>query len=454
MITSSGLDPAIIDAAGESEGILVRNCSGVHISNISIMADGRDGKQKNSDPATKSKMRCGIRIEATVPGNYSDIEVSNVDIMDIFYEDKGFVRDPKEVRSANGTQTYGWGVRVITSSENCVISGIKINGCKISNVSHTGLKMTGKYGTIKDIEVSDNTVTNTGGPGIQMSGVKDVYIHHNKVDHSGCPDDGRKWGRGSGFWCWGASDILIEYNSFTNANGPADSAGAHIDFNCRDVVLQYNFSANNAGGFIEILGNNHNCSYRYNISVDDGWRVKGENKAFQEGKTLWLSGFVGKDNERNGPYNSYIYNNTIYVSEEVQSKIAFENTLAGALVVNNIFYIKGDAQIVQGDQYRPEVEGESVIDNLVIKNNLFLHADIFPNEYKDLSPIIGDPGFSEPGGLTPESYIPSDKTLISSGIPIERLNGDTKGLSYGLEVSKDFFGNPIETPIIGAINAR
>ena len=126
MITSSGLDPAIIDAAGESEGILVRNCSGVHISNISIMADGRDGKQKNSDPATKSKMRCGIRIEATVPGNYSDIEVSNVDIMDIFYEDKGFVRDPKEVRSANGTQTYGWGVRVITSSENCVISGIKI----------------------------------------------------------------------------------------------------------------------------------------------------------------------------------------------------------------------------------------------------------------------------------------------------------------------------------------
>ena len=84
----------------------------------------------------------------------------------------------------------------------------------------------------------------------------------------------------------------------------------------------------------------------------------------------------------------------------------------------------------------------------------FLHADIFPNEYKDLSPIIGDPGFSEPGGLTPESYIPSDKTLISSGIPIERLNGDTKGLSYGLEVSKDFFGNPIETPIIGAINAR
>ena len=115
------------------------------------------------------------------------------------------------------------------------------------------------------------------------------YFPAPQVHSSGSNDDSRKWGRGSGLWTWGSSDIIIEHNHFLHANGPADSAGCHIDFNCSNVVVQYNFSAYNAGGFCEILGNNYNCAYRYNISVNDGHRVKGENRAFQEGKTFWLS---------------------------------------------------------------------------------------------------------------------------------------------------------------------
>ena len=99
--------------------------------------------------------------------------------------------------------------------------------------------------------------------------------------------------------------LFLSGNKFQNANGPADSAGCHIDFNCNDVIVENNLSRNNAGGFIEILGNNYNCSYRNNISINDGHRVKGENGAFQEGKTFWLSGYIGRGKERNGPFNSY-----------------------------------------------------------------------------------------------------------------------------------------------------
>ena len=119
---------------------------------------------------------------------------------------------------------------------------------------------------------------------MQFSGVTDGHIHHNKIDHSGSTADSRNWGRGSGLWTWSCSNIVIEHNRFENANGPGDSAGVHIDYNCNDVVIQYNLSANNAGGFCEILGNNYNCAYRYNISINDGYRVKGVNGAFQEGK--------------------------------------------------------------------------------------------------------------------------------------------------------------------------
>ena len=49
----------------------------------------------------------------------------------------------------------------------------------------------------------------------------------------------------------------------------------HIDFNCSHVVVQYNLSTNNSCVFCERLGNNFNNAYRYNISVNGGYKVKG-----------------------------------------------------------------------------------------------------------------------------------------------------------------------------------
>ena len=290
-------------------------------------------------------MRCGVLVKTSKEGNYEHIYLKNLDIKDIFYENKNFTRSLKETKSANGTQNYGWGIRFINNTKNTLLSDVKIESCTVTNVSHTGIKLTSrikKYGII-DFIISDTKVTETGGPGIQMSGVKNGHIFNNIVDKSGSTDDSRKWGRGSGLWTWGSSNILIEKNRFTNANGPGDSAGAHIDFNCKNIVLQYNFSANNAGGFCEILGNNYNCAYRYNISVNDGFRVKGENNAFQEGKIFWLSGYIGKG-KRKGPFNSYFYNNTIYVKESIQVKMALAKEAKGILIANNIFHIEGNSK--------------------------------------------------------------------------------------------------------------
>ena len=36
--------------------------------------------------------------------------------------------------------------------------------------------------------------------------------------------------------------------------------------------------------FLGGVGNNYNCAYRNTIRVNDGYRIKGENNAFQEGK--------------------------------------------------------------------------------------------------------------------------------------------------------------------------
>ena len=439
-----------INAKGKLNGILIKDCSYVIVKHAIIEADGHE-----TDEPTEGAMRVGVMIKASTGKVTRNIHLDSLEIKNIYYENKGYMRGADEVRTENGTQRYGWGIRLMAEQANAQITQIDISNCKVRDVCHTGIKLTGINKNIHWVRIFNNDIAYTGGPGIQMSEVKNVHVHHNTVDHSGSNNDSRKWGRGSGLWTWSASQVLIEHNRFTNANGPGDSAGAHVDYNCDHIVLQYNFSANNAGGFCEILGNNYNCAYRYNISVNDGHRIKGENGAFQEGKTFWLSGYQGMGKPRKGPVNSYFYNNTIYVDTSLTSRVAIDATSKGILIANNIFCVRGSSKLVLGDQYKAD-DGSSTLDGpIFFENNLWYSTAAWPADapIKDMSPIIGDARFKDPGGLRIEDYQPGNIELIQNkGVAIQPLPGDFLGLLLGMENDKDILGNKIGSdPHIGAI---
>jgi hypothetical protein len=446
---NENLKPAIINFKGHPNGILIEDSSFLEVSDIELSGNGFYEESKK-----ESTMRCGILIRNNGQNLMQHISIKNININNVYYENYGFQRGQNEVRTANGTQKYGWGIRVMNNKK-ALIDNIKIINCAIADVSHTGIKLTGSKKNIFNVQILENTIKNIGGPGIQMSEVKSVYVANNIVSHSGSNDDTRKWGRGSGLWTWGASHVLIEKNKYSHANGPGDSAGAHIDFNCDNIVLQYNISAYNAGGFCEILGNNYNCAYRYNISINDGHRVKGENGAFQEGKILWLSGYQGTQKARKGPVNSYIYNNTIYSDSTIVAKIAIDNTSRGILIANNIFYLEGGTKAVLGDQYKPDTKSGNLAKCVFFKNNLFFNKDSWPKDtgVSDTSPIYGIPNFTNKGGIDAKDYIPKNHNLIKNkGITIELLSNDKNGLFWSLLVEKDILGNPITNkPSIGAI---
>ena len=360
-----------INSKGKIASIFIENSSNIKISNVEMTANG-GGANEFLHKKLKIDLRAGILYLVTNNKVHDSLTVSSVIIRDIFYEDPGYERNETEVRTPNGTKSYGWGIRVLNLSESGNLENISISNSQFTNISHSAIRFIGKRERqFKNLEIFDNIVLRTGGPGMVFNSTRNLFATGNDINYSGSYDDSRKWGRGSGLWTWGTSYAVISGNKFQNANGPADSAGCHIDFNCNDVIVENNLSRNNAGGFIEILGNNYNCSYRNNISINDGHRVKGENGAFQEGKTFWLSGYVGRGQERNGPFNSYIYGNKVYVGKDIIPKIAVDKASKGIYVANNIFYFENDPVMVLGDQYRPDPGGGSEIENVFFENNIF-----------------------------------------------------------------------------------
>lgn len=464
VISSYGKGNATIDAKGHLAGVELYDCGFITVSDLSITADGYYTEIADDARVAKLKMRCGVFIGAKTKSLSRNITIKDLKIADIYAENKGFDRPNEDVTTSNGEGNYGYGIRIYNSEvEGAIMSDFVIDNCDITRVSHTGIKSTSDASNeIKRLLITDCEVSYVGGPGMQFSRTDDSEVRRNTINYSGAPGESRNWSRGSGLWTWGCDKMLIEHNKFMNANGPADSAGAHIDFNCTDVIIQYNFSYNNAGGFCEILGNNYNCAYRYNVSVGDGYRVKGQKyhgvKATQEGKVYWLSGYVGKNQKKHGPYNSYCYNNTIYTSPEMVAKIAIEGTAQGLLVMNNIFCIDSEFKSVLGDQYNPEQEGEGTVINPIFKNNLFLKENWPANApVRDQSPLYGDPQFKNPGGVNIEDYIPQNIAIIKDkGLPIQLIPGDTKGLQWGgLVMNKDILGRQIDDkPDMGAIEIK
>ena len=497
-IGSYGGRKAIIDCAGFKAGIWIENTSCVDVSDLKITGNG--GMQHS-----EIEQRYGISILSSPSITNSlvhDISIFNVDIFDVFLLNP--VADSRACNQWNMNDSAGWGWGIFGRVEGGKgIHDANIKKVDVRNVSQMGIRFKGK-GKIDgspdkncdNIQIESCNIFQTGGPGMQFNKCNHSSMKHCRITESGNRNDNRKWGRGSGMWTWGCVDFLLENNIFEGAQGIADSCGAHIDFNCTNVVIQKCISRYNAGGFIEILGLNHNCCYRYNVSINDGWRnLDDPAQAFwgevgNEGCILTVNGHNG-DKQFKGPYQTYIYNNTIVNTTNTPYTNPFVFEIAtsnqGLVIMNNIFWIPEKCKSSwsmhkwkDGKPYEaakdfmiaysqkstsPDANGayyanvrnmnSTEIDamNIVMKNNIY-QKDILPENYWDENPLFFNPGFIDVNGYEATDLIPTDSTVITRGMEIPKLKTDTTayGIKFGgLKVTTDFFGNPISENIIGAI---
>lgn len=473
-LSSYGQGKAIIDGKQYVAAIHLEDSKFININNLEIVNDNSLAQPLTPQEADNiwlsAKMRKklrkhkhakkienrGIYITATDGGTTKDIYIENVYVHDIFPAKESFSEG-----KMNYTH-YGYGIEMrIEKNVSGTIEHILINNSKIERTGHFGIrtKRIRNDGSIKDIVVSNCHTLNTGGSGLILGWVENVLVVHNVIDKSGSFIDRRMHGRGSGSWTFAAKNVLYENNKFMNSKGKGDSAGAHVDFGCTNVIVQRNLSVNNEGGFMEVLGDNYNCAYRYNISINDGARIKGVKGANQEGKTLFVSGHCMK--APFGPFNSYFYNNTVFVKEGINPKFAITHSAKGLMIVNNIFHLMTDATKVYGDQPTAKKfrkHPNKAPKKVVFENNIYTRSSTLPSDLMvdDSHKIVANPEFANPGGVNPKDYIPNNiKDIKNKGMVIQHLPGDIKGIEGGVQVKYDFFGKPIVgKPDMGAIELQ
>jgi hypothetical protein len=333
---------------------------------------------------------------------------------------------------------------------------IRIEDCEIDMIVRNFIH--GEF--LNGLEILNNNFKNSGGPGIVIKHSNDLTFMGNQISSAGSLAHESFRGRGSCAWIIGCKDVLVENNIFENARGWLDSYGFHLDIGNSNVIVQRNLSRNNAGGFIQLLGKNTNSVYRYNISINDGWRVKGvfdhpEEKNTQDGCVINLYGYVANGTYA-GPFNTYIYNNTVYVNDSITAGFNFRGTVKGVFIANNVFHITGDSKEIT--VFKSNREPESTPENIIFKNNVYYKPENLPSGMRvdDSHKIIGDAGFAKAGGNEAVHYIPMNKELLKDrSILITKIPGDKNGVKSGFNVNKDFFGNPIVgIPDLGAIELK
>ncbi len=445
-IGSYGGSKATIDFAGYANGILIRNTSNVTITDLKMVGNGGPAATnymyREEDQNATTRIAIFINPTTSMSRN---ITIDNVEINDVFFynEDDANVPDIRPCRVWNSelNSRFGWGVRIIMGeivpspnsthgrdTGNLGVDGLTIHDTRVVNISHTGFKLNGStQSPVSNLMIDECSVIEVGGPGSQFGGVIDAVMRRCKTVRSGSRNDPRKWGRGSGMWTHNVNNFVFERNLFEGAEGIADCCGGHIDIASNNVVMQYNLSKNNAGGFVEILGRGNNNCYRYNISINDGWRNPSDKAQHsywrwleehncdhgdvmykvigKTGALLTVNGHSGNGGFI-GPYRSYIYNNTVVCSptreDGFTNPFVFEvsDSAEGTLVANNIYWIPAKmdrshgvsrffskGEIIENTYNRTKATGEldenhlPIVRNftdaefeatdLVIKNNLY-----------------------------------------------------------------------------------
>uniref|UniRef100_UPI0037C61042 discoidin domain-containing protein n=1 Tax=Paenibacillus vietnamensis TaxID=2590547 RepID=UPI0037C61042 len=413
----SGSKPLIAGVTSELEAVFLKNQEYWEISNLEIT--NRSPLPFDRDWQNPRGQRRGVYILNEEAGILHHIQVKNLTIHD--------------VDGSYTTRSGGIIFDSVGSVTPSAFDGILIDGNTLTDVDAYGIyigsncilrygmndlwpwvqKPYGPWTPSTHVKISNNSVIRAATGGIAWNVTDGAIVEHNTVQQA------TYLATNASIWWAYADNNLVQFNeSFESVNGAEDGHGFDVDAGNLGSIVQYNYSHDNAGGFMLFVNDTYytiNTIVRYNISQNDRKSI------------FRYSGSID---------TVYNYNNSIYVGEASGNPVMSDyfTKASGSPVniknYNNAYYSVGDRGW--------NLTGQTFDYNAYFGGNTLVQDDA--------NKVIGDPKFVNPGsggiGMnTVGGYqLQSDSPLIGAGIRITDNGG------------RDYFGNPVYNgaPDIGA----
>jgi hypothetical protein len=450
VISGSGHD----DGGGDyREAILVTNHDNMIFDGLEI---------QNHRTITRSGVgdlvSFGIRVEVSD----SNVNLDNFSFRNMTFKNVYALYwvDPADQNAFNDFEVSGL---TFISSWGGIINNVIVEDSYFTDLQRIGVHIKntmGKTSTKRNTNFvfRNNDFFQIGGTCVLPVRTENCLIENNIFNQPGAKTNDKMIGRGSAVWNWYSINTIIQYNQAINAKGIMDSHGIHVDHSNVDTFIQYNYMQDCEGGFVEILGGNQRAVYRFNISVNDGWRV--HPNWVNSDHTIWLNDKIGGESGHPS-YDSYIYNNTVVINKSGND--AFDTAIdingQNTRIFNNIFYATNGSGI--GNQ-----QGNYGDPNLMMTNNMFFGN--IRNNFKTLdsnrlevNPVFYNEQIGDQYGF----QINGSSQAIDAGAaytgnyahPAIPVGASTIFTNVEEYPTVDFFGNSITgdfTPNIGASNAK
>ena len=318
---------------------------------------------------------------------------------------------------------------------------------EIYDVCRTGILVTGHWGSrtkedwtyndyVSDTEgwwpsygvvIRGNRVERVAGDGIFIVGTVDAVMEWNTLYYinTNPPTDIRV--ANAGIWPQASNNCLIQFNESAHAFKPerfGDSQGFDVDFDCKDTIIQYNYSHDNGGGLMTQCDREENKNGLYggtivrnNLSVNDG-NIRGE--------ILLFWGAV---------HNSLIENNTFVAAKEVE-RLVDVGILRDAFGYPDGVTIRRNIFICNCQNCKYNFLGA---ENVKLEENLYWGYRIDPDKLEEgamyFDPQLVDIDAPRDGMDAIMKFVPQNRDVILSGKTAsagekDLLGESTEGIAY------------------------
>ncbi len=412
-----GAKPAIHGNGEKDYTLLLENVEYWEVGELEITNRG-----KSPEPG-----RRGVIVRAMNMGDCRGIRLKNLVVHSV---NGSLIKEQRQGGSAILVESHG--TKIPTRFIDLVIEGCHLYKCKRNGINFRGNSRRDAWHPSLNVVIRRNLLEEIPGDGIVPIGCDGAVVEHNVMRN--CPDILPFGQAAAGIWPWSSDNTIIQFNEVSGHNAKWDGQGFDSDFNCRRTVIQYNYSHDNAGGFLlvcnkgETLGEPTNIGtedtiVRYNVSINDGIRDYPTRRQGWFTPVFHISGPVK---------NTQIYNNLIILPKkkmkDIDSAIVRFGNWGGqwpidTLFSNNIFIADHSSGFYWG-------EGE----DMLFTNNCFFGK--FENVPEDPAAVFDDPKLintlaSGDGFEVLKNFmLQAESPCIGAGTPV------TSGI-------RDLFGYPV-----------